>query len=122
MIAVMLVVGFVGFTQTSEAGPLRNLVNRVQNREFRPVQNVVCGVANVVHDARPGWVVPKVEYVQSAPVVSSGSCNSCGVQSVPQVVNNTVWSTPSDGRSFQTPVRNAVYNVLGCPGGVCPPR
>ena len=102
----MFVVAFVGFSGTSEAGPLRNLVNRVQHRQFRPVQTVVHRTTNVVSNVRPGWVVPKVVYLPE--VVA----RPVSVQSSP-VVNNTVWSTPSNGQTFQTPLRNAVYNVFG---------
>ena len=102
IVACMLVVGFVGFSGTSEAGPLRNFVQRVQNRQFRPVQKITCATTNVVNNVRPGWVVSKPSGC------STGGCSSSGVVSTP---SNTVWSTPSSGQVFQTPLRNAVYNL-----------
>lgn len=105
LMAIMLVIGFVGFNSVSEAGPLCRLVHRAQEwRESRCTTAESC-----------------VNTTNSTAVVKSSGC-SCG--SSYQCVGSR---SCSSGSCYPTPVRNFVGNVVEgvvnsvstCPNGNC---
>lgn len=85
MIAVMLVVGFVGFSPVSEAGPLRNLIRNLRGEgcscqsSCSQTQATCCGGSQVV----------------SQPATSG--CSSC----------------QNGACNYPTPIRNVAGQVVG---------
>ena len=89
MIAVMLVVGFVGFNGVSEAGPLRNLIQNIRESRCESAQ------------AQPSCCGGSTQQVTK----SACSCgSSCGC--------STSGSCGS-GSCYPTPVRNVAGQVVG---------